>query len=146
MRRKKVIGLVLAGALGIASPWILVDLLGLASGKLWIPFVRYLWTSHGTATRDLPVNLSIVLDGVVGAAVGFALALLVASLSEESYLLRGTTFIICFLLSAILPATLAGQYDLVTFFLLTPGVVVFVCVAVGTFWLRSRRPIVRNVA
>jgi len=139
-------GHVIAAVAGLIAPFLLVELLALFAIHVWFPTSKYLWTAHGIVTAKLPINTAAVLDALIAALLGFAIALGIARVSRSKPVPLWLVFAGFFLVSLVVPTLFDRDYEALVWFLSRPFIAVFLVFAALGFWLPSRRVVSRHVA
>lgn len=137
---------VTAALAGLIAPFILVELLALFAIHVWFPLSKYLWTAHGIATAKLPIDTAAVLDALIAALVGFAIALGVSRVSRSRPVPLWLLFAGFFVVSLTVPTLFDRDYEALVWFLSRPFISIFLVFAALGFWLPSRRQVSRHVA
>jgi hypothetical protein len=131
---------------GVIAPFLLVEVVTLATIYLWLPASRYLWTAHGIAVRTLLIDTAAALDGLLSACLGFAIAIGVTHISRYRPISQWLLFAASFLLALSLPTLFDREYEALVWFLTRPFIAIFLAFAAVGFWLASRRQIAKHVA
>lgn len=129
----------ITAAAGLIAPFLLVEIVTRATIHLWLPASRYLWTSHGIAVRTLPVDTAAVLDGLMSAILGFAIAIGVARISRYRPVPQWLLFATFFLVALALPTVFDRDVEGLVWFITRPFISIFLAFAALGFWLASRQ-------
>ena len=119
---------VITALAGLVAPFLLVELISLATIYAWFPD---------------PAGVLLV---VLGALLGCAMALGLARVARAQPMSQWLLFAGFFLIAVAVPTLLRGEYDALLGFLARPFVAAFLAFAALGFWLASRRKASRHVA
>lgn len=131
---------------GVIAPFLLVELLSLATIYLWFPATHYLWTTYGIAERNFPIDIASVLDGFLSACLGLALAFGVTRIARLRPLPQWLLFGVSYIVAMTLPALFDRDYEALAWFLTRPFISILLVFAAFGFWLSSRRRHATHVA
>jgi hypothetical protein len=119
---------VITALAGLIAPFLLVELISLATIYVWFP------------------DPAGVVPVVLGALLGCAMALALARVARSQPMSQWLLFTGFFLIAVGVPTLVHGEYQALLAFLTRPFVAAFLAFAALGFWLASRRKVSRHVA